>query len=371
MRKAKVAAIVCGMIASCLFGGFAVVEAATITLDDSSADLVVYVQPTTGDYELTESAIAVTVTSIETTAEPRTTTVNYAGTSAAKVNTKREAPAAADNAVEAGEKVEAATTTAVSALHESPITTETVVRAPKESAARTTTAVTTTTTAVTTTTTVAATTAVQVETVPITEEVNIPQMPAEQAEAAFADAFESGIAVSVQPAAEQIAAEMPVTPPAPVTVADVIDTSAMVDFEIPDPSMLVAPEVQPYEAPTDAPAVQPDSNSVSVSQSDYVLLCNAVAHEAGSNSISAEDKAKVVEVIMNRVNSSKYPDSIYGVLTQKYQFTGSSTYVDLGSFSGKVTDLVKEAVDMYLSDPTRFDHGYLNFYGDGSRNHFS
>jgi hypothetical protein len=170
MRKAKVAAIVCGMIASCLFGGFAVVEAATITLDDSSADLVVYVQPTTGDYELTESAIAVTVTSIETTAEPRTTTVNYAGTSAAKVNTKREAPAAADNAVEAGEKVEAATTTAVSALHESPITTETEVRAPKESAARTTTAVTTTTTAVTTTTTVteAATTTTTVATVAAT-----------------------------------------------------------------------------------------------------------------------------------------------------------------------------------------------------------
>ena len=121
-----------------------------------------------------------------------------------------------------------------------------------------------------------------------------------------------------------------------------------------------------FIAPSPSPTV-----SVSVSESDYILLCNAVAHEAGANSISIEDKAKVVEVIMNRVNSSKYPNSIYGVLTQKYQFTGSSTYTDLGSFSGKVTDMVREAVDMYLSDPTRFDHGYLNFYGDGSRNHFS
>ena len=78
MRKAKVVAIVCGMIASCLFGGFAVVEAATITLDDSSADLVVYVQPTTDDYEPQETAVATTVTSIATTttAESRITTVN-------------------------------------------------------------------------------------------------------------------------------------------------------------------------------------------------------------------------------------------------------------------------------------------------------
>ena len=54
-----------------------------------------------------------------------------------------------------------------------------------------------------------------------------------------------------------------------------------------------------------------------------------------------------------------------------YQFSGSSSYVDLGSFSGKVTDQVREAVDMYLSDPTQFSHGYLSFYGDGSHNHFS
>jgi hypothetical protein len=35
MRKAKVAAITMGMVASCLFGGYAVADAATVTLDES------------------------------------------------------------------------------------------------------------------------------------------------------------------------------------------------------------------------------------------------------------------------------------------------------------------------------------------------
>jgi spore germination cell wall hydrolase CwlJ-like protein len=125
------------------------------------------------------------------------------------------------------------------------------------------------------------------------------------------------------------------------------------------------------EVTTEAAPVQPDSNSISVSESDYILLCNAVAHEAGANNIPATEKAKVVEVIMNRVASPLYPDTIYGVLTQKYQFSGSSTYVNLGTFSHKVSDLVKESVDLYLSDPSQFSEGYTGFYGDGKRNYFS
>jgi len=370
MRKAKVAAIICGMIASCLFGGFAVVEASTITLDDSSADLVVYVQPATEDYEPVEAAIAVTVTSIEynDTAEARTTTVNYAGVAAVKdyITSETAIAPASTAAVKTATLVEAPITTAAvqTTVIEAPLATTTEVRAPKESAApHTTTTAAATTVTTTTTAAVPAAPAVNVEIIPITEEMTNPPMPAEQA-AAPVIAEEQMIAV--QPETEPAAA------PGEVIVVPAVDEPVEIQqWEMPDLTMLEVPDVQPYEAPTDAPAVQPDSNSVSVSQSDYILLCNAVAHEAGSNSISAEEKAKVVEVIMNRVNSPKYPDSIYGVLTQKYQFTGSSTYVDLGSFSGKVTDLVKEAVDMYLADPTRFNHGYLSFYGDGSRNHFS
>lgn len=110
-------------------------------------------------------------------------------------------------------------------------------------------------------------------------------------------------------------------------------------------------------------------NSTSISDSDYILLCNAVAHEAGSNWISTSEKAKVAEVILNRVNSSSYPDSVYSVLTQRGQFSGASSYVNLGDFSGKVSDDVKAAVDMAL-DADYNNHGYTGFWGDGSQNHF-
>ena len=338
MRKAKVVAIVCGMIASCLFGGFAVVEAATITLDDSSADLVVYVQPTTDDYEPQETAVATTVTSIATTttAESRITTVNYAGAVVRNVNAQTTT-----ETVKATEPVEEVTET------EAPETTEATPKIAKNQAAHVTTVQTTKTTETTTTTT----TTTVATTLPATEAptTNAPAVPQTMPLTAAQDVT---------------------NPPMPTEAELVLMSLETTPFEIPEPTMLEVPTEMPTEAPVDAAPVQPDSNAVSVSESDYILLCNAVAHEAGANSISIEDKAKVVEVIMNRVNSSKYPNSIYGVLTQKYQFTGSSTYTDLGSFSGKVTDMVREAVGMYLSDPTQFSEGYLSFHGDGVRNYF-
>lgn len=113
------------------------------------------------------------------------------------------------------------------------------------------------------------------------------------------------------------------------------------------------------------------SNFKNVSDADYILLCNCVAHEAGSNSISKVEKAKVVEVIMNRVADPRFPSSIRGVITQKGQFEGSSSYSSLTDFSSKVTTLVKESVNYYFSNKSEFNHGYLYFYGDGKRNHFS
>ncbi|MBR2283160.1 MAG: cell wall hydrolase [Ruminococcus sp.] len=126
-------------------------------------------------------------------------------------------------------------------------------------------------------------------------------------------------------------------------------------------------------APTTQAAqpVQSVSTVSGVSDSDYIILCNAVAHEAGSNWISTYDKAKVVEVIMNRVNSSLYPNTVTGVLTQPYQFTGASSYVYLGAYSSEVSQDVKDAVTLYFSDPSSFSHGYYSFWGDGYQNHFS
>lgn len=119
-----------------------------------------------------------------------------------------------------------------------------------------------------------------------------------------------------------------------------------------------------------ASAQAKSANAITLSEQDYILLCNCVAYEYGADYVSVYDKALVAEVVMNRVNSSVYPDNIYDVITQPYQFTGCQTYADLGTFSSKVSDSVKAAVDLYLSDPSRFDHGYIGFWGDGYANHF-
>lgn len=113
-----------------------------------------------------------------------------------------------------------------------------------------------------------------------------------------------------------------------------------------------------------------EETSLSISDSDFILLCNVVGHEYGSDWVPVSEKALVVEVVMNRVNSPSYPNTIYDVLTAPYQFSGAWGYVDLGTYSYQVTESVKEAVNYYFDNPDQFTHGYLSFSGDGTRNYF-
>lgn len=103
---------------------------------------------------------------------------------------------------------------------------------------------------------------------------------------------------------------------------------------------------------------------------EYILLCNCVAHEAGSDWYSDWEKAKVVEVIFNRIWSPAFPDTIYEVITQPNQFTGSAGYASLDGYSHEVTELCCDGVDLYLSNPDLFNEGYLFFYGDNYANYF-
>ncbi|MDE5565208.1 MAG: cell wall hydrolase [Oscillospiraceae bacterium] len=326
MRKAKVVAIVCGMIASCLFGGFAVVEAATITLDDSSAvDVVETVEETTED--ATESAT--TVTSIKTTAPATTST-----TTIASDETPETTAATKETASVMTTAVKDETAVSTTAKQE-PKTTAIAVRVSTQpAAAKATTSVQTTTVKTTTTTT----TTTKVTTT-------------------------KAVAVATTQAPAPVIEAVLTNPPMPVQSVTETITETIIDPVIPPVEFEIPPVVE-------EPIVVAPPADNSISESDYILLCNAVAHEAGANSISAVDKAKVVEVIMNRVYSPSYPNTIYEVLTQKYQFSGSSSYVDLSTYSSKVTDMVKESVDLYFADPSAFNEGYLSFTGDGVRNYF-
>lgn len=136
-----------------------------------------------------------------------------------------------------------------------------------------------------------------------------------------------------------------------------------------EPPTEEATESQPEDVDVSGSDVE-NEGALPITDEEYIILCNAVAHEAGCNWINEYDKAKVVEVIMNRVYSPLYPNTVLEVLTQPYQFSGSSAYVYLGDFSSYVTQSVKDAVSLYFNEPESFTEGYFGFYGDGFRNYF-
>ncbi len=154
-----------------------------------------------------------------------------------------------------------------------------------------------------------------------------------------------------------------------VNVTEPAQTFVAEPFSVPDEWFYVEQPVY-YEEPVTNEYTYVSGTSY-VSESDYILLCNAVAHEAGSDWIDIYSKANVVEVIMNRVNSPLFPDTIYGVISQPYQFEGSEFYINMPYYSYEVTDSVIAAVDLYFNEPYSFMDGFFYFYGDGYQNYFS
>ena len=105
------------------------------------------------------------------------------------------------------------------------------------------------------------------------------------------------------------------------------------------------------------------STSGSVSDYDRRLLAEIVQHEAGSNWITQYNKAKVVAGVMNRVNDSRFPSTVYAVLTSPNQFTGYWPGCNTPS------QACYDAVDYYFSHMNEFN-GDNSWWGDGYQNHF-
>lgn len=101
----------------------------------------------------------------------------------------------------------------------------------------------------------------------------------------------------------------------------------------------------------------------SVSDYDRRLLAEIVQHEAGSDWISQYNKAKVAAGVMNRVNDSRFPSTVYAVLTSPNQFTGYWPGCNTPS------QACYDAVDYYFSHTNEFN-GDNSWWGDGYQNHF-
>ena len=83
---------------------------------------------------------------------------------------------------------------------------------------------------------------------------------------------------------------------------------------------------------------------------DFRLMCRIVMNEAGGNSYKCQ--LAVAETIVNRVNSEYYPNNIYDVVYQPYQYSHAN--------NGDVTDSVREAVTQALEEST-FDNSMVFF----------
>lgn len=92
--------------------------------------------------------------------------------------------------------------------------------------------------------------------------------------------------------------------------------------QIPTEAPTQAPTQAPTEAPTEAPTQAPTQSSDEFdysAYSDLELMAAMIYREA--NMEPWEGKVAVGNVIMNRIASSRYPNTMLGVLSQKRQFS--------------------------------------------------
>ncbi len=94
-----------------------------------------------------------------------------------------------------------------------------------------------------------------------------------------------------------------------------------------------------------------DISEVSFAEGDRYLLANLIYCEAGGEPY--EGKLAVGSVVINRVLSSKFPDTVLGVIYQKSQFSpAASGRLELALTANKATESCYRAADAAMSGAT-------------------
>ena len=104
---------------------------------------------------------------------------------------------------------------------------------------------------------------------------------------------------------------------------------------------------------------EPIIEDCGLTEEEIILLRKIVSYEYGSDWVPVYEKAKVVNGVMNRVYDSRFPDTIYDVLTQSGQFPGFYTY---GTYY--MSDSIIASVDYYFAHTDEFDNSN-SWYADG------
>jgi spore germination cell wall hydrolase CwlJ-like protein len=120
------------------------------------------------------------------------------------------------------------------------------------------------------------------------------------------------------------------------------------------------------ETSTTTTVTKKQSTDIGITQAEFYMLANLVAHEYGADWVATADKAKVVMTVMNRVRSDRFPNTIRGVILQRNQYC----WVPDSYYWRRVTQDCKDAVTYYFTHQSEFSTNLYSFWGDGRKNHF-
>jgi len=116
-------------------------------------------------------------------------------------------------------------------------------------------------------------------------------------------------------------------PGAPVQVAPALITSAWVaDPAIAADQTLLSDDnvtFTPFNAPAETPANEPSKRTTALN-SELECMAKVVRHEAANQ--SRKGQRAVAEIIMNRVRSGRFADTVCGVVNQPGQFFDTASY---------------------------------------------
>lgn len=87
------------------------------------------------------------------------------------------------------------------------------------------------------------------------------------------------------------------------------------------PVIVAEPTTETTECPSEA-EIEPETieQVIEVNEEDVELLAIVIYQEAGSDYISDDVRRMVADVVLNRVEHEYFPDTIYEVITQPYQY---------------------------------------------------
>lgn len=105
-----------------------------------------------------------------------------------------------------------------------------------------------------------------------------------------------------------------------VVETEAIDETPTVELTTPIETVIVEEVVEEKEQPVIAEPTIPTDEPVEVNPDDAELLARVIYQEAGADAQCDMCRRRIADVVLNRVESDLFPNTVYGVLTQESQY---------------------------------------------------